>query len=102
MTNVLFATNKDISQKIAVTETDHVMRDMKEEIMVDAEDILVQKVVVQEEKEVTTGIAIENIEEEMTEKEITEDHHVDLQEENTEVIEETDTDWKSCDYNSIL
>lgn len=102
MTNVLFATNKDISQKIAVTETDHVMRDIKEEIMVDAEDILVQKVVVQEEKEVTTGIAIETIEEEMTEKEITEDHHVDLQEENTEVIEETDTDWKSCDYNSIL
>lgn len=102
MTNVLFATNKDISQKIVVTETDHVMRDIKEEIMVDVEDILVQKVVVQEEKEVTTGIAIENIEEEMTEKEITEDHHVDLQEENTEVIEETDTDWKSCDYNSIL
>lgn len=102
MTNVLFATNKDISQKIVVTETDHVMRDIKEEIMVDVEDILVQKVVVQEEKEVTTGIAIETIEEETTEKEITEDHLVDLQEENTEVIEETDTDWKSCDYNSIL
>jgi len=81
--------------KIVDTGTDHVMKDMKVEIMGDAEDTQVPRVVVHVEKEVTTEIVTETIEEEMIEIETIEghqdDHLEDLQEGTTE-IEEIDTD----------
>lgn len=98
MINVSFATNKVTLPKTVVTETDHVTIDTKAETMVDEEDTPVQKVVVHEEREATTEIAIETIVEEMTDKEAIEDlqedhqdvHLEDLQGRSIETIEGTD------------
>lgn len=97
--------------KIVVTETDRVMINMEAEIMVVVEDIPVLQIAVHVEKEVTTEIGTENIEEETTDKDNTEDplvdrhdaHPGDHPEEITEAIEETDTDYGSShDDNSNL
>jgi len=88
--NVLSAISKVISPKIVVTETDHAIRDMEEEITVVVEDIPVM-----------TQIVTETIEEEMTDKEDNtddllvdrhDDHPEDRPEGITEAIEETDID----------
>ena len=99
--NVSSAISKAISPKIVVTETDHAIRDMEEEITVVVEDIPVLKIAVHVEKEVMTQIVTETIEEEMTDKEDNtddllvdrhDDHPEDRPEGITEAIEETDID----------
>ena len=107
MINVSSVINKAISPKIVVTETDHAIRDMEEEITIVVEDIPVLKIAVHVEKEVMTEIVTETIEEEMTDKEdntddLLVDRHDDHPEGITEAIEETDIDCISSDDNSNL
>jgi len=109
--NVSSVIRKAILPKIVVTETDRVMINMEAGIMVVVEDIPVLQIAVHVEKEVTTEIGTETIEEERTDKDNTEDllvdhhdaHQGDHPEKITEAIEETDTDCRSShDDNSNL